>query len=90
MKFKIGDRVVITGTNESQYEEYIGLRGVISKIDDDEDNYHRIELDTNDLGHDYIWRQPIHFTRDYIPDTKIARRLYKNTITRIENGKIYF
>jgi hypothetical protein len=88
---EIGDKVVITGTDDNdQYTEYIGLKGVITRVDYDEDNYHRIELDTNKFGHDYIWRQPIHFTREFIPDTKLARKLYKNTIKEIRDGKIYF
>ena len=53
--------------------------GAIKYTSDDDLNISRYA----DIRHDDIKSL-------FVPDTKLARRLYKNQITRIENGKIYF
>ena len=102
---KIGDKVKYSFSSDDKDAEYKG-EGVIFEFKKDwgylveHDNDHADIGDISDyweiIDKDkcYIWidtrKELEKLTAITIPDTKLARKLYKNTITRIENGKIYF
>ena len=90
-KFKVGDRVLLREDSsfvEDDFPEYanpLGVQGTINRNNLREGLYIRVVWDNGEIN-SYT---DIDLDRATIPDSKLARNLYKNKIDKIEDGKIY-
>lgn len=102
MKFKVGDRVYWTYDGSSENVGTIVFKSVTGLYLIEHKCYMEVYAELSAYGNTYKKRQGYHYIwinpnkKDkslkyaIIPDTKLARKLYKNQIKRIEDGKIYF
>ena len=91
LRFKIGDRVEIIKSDFENYIKLIGVTGIIESVDDYRYYDYKITLDYNvpNYEHNYTYRKDYMLKLAAISDSKLARRLYKNQIKKIENNLIY-
>jgi hypothetical protein len=100
MRFKVGDRVrVLEGHESSEHEidrDYIGKIGTVADIyidkvdlvmDDVSLNTHWTTNLKKNTAEEFFMNEDIELVT--IPDSKLARNLYKNNIEKIEDGKIH-
>ena len=85
-KYKIGDKVRVV-TDDSGFTDV--LKGDIMVLDffDNEGEPHYKHLKENIGRSVLMWDEEVELLT--VQDSKLARRLYKNNIDKIEDGKIF-
>lgn len=89
MKFKIGDKIIVVKENVRKNHLKIGATGTIVGIDDYCKNGIPIRtvMDNSSTNYNYCFEEQLMVAR--IKDTKIARLVHKDRISRIEDGWLW-